>query len=67
MKLNIGSVERIVRAALGPAIAGDGLTFTNWFGLIAPISSGTAAAGWCRLSAPFGLSTNRLPSERSSS
>ena len=66
MKLNIGSVDRTARVVLGLAIAAAGLYFKSWFGMIALIPLGTALVGWCPLYAPFGISTCKLRSERSS-
>jgi hypothetical protein len=59
MLQNIGSVDRIVRIALGLAIAGLGLAFHSWLGLIAILPLATAAVGTCPAYLPFGLSTRK--------
>jgi hypothetical protein len=58
MKLkNIGKADRIIRIALGLAIAVLGIAFKNWLGLIAIIPLATAAVSTCPLYLPFGIST----------
>jgi type IV secretory pathway TrbD component len=59
MKLNIGRADRIVRIALGVAIAVLGIVFKSWLGLLAAIPLATAAVGSCPLYLPFGISTRR--------
>jgi len=59
MKLNIGTVDRVIRIVLGLAIAALGIVYKSWFGLLALIPLGTAAVGTCPLYLPFGLSTRR--------
>lgn len=62
MKQNIGTVDRIVRIALGLAIAAAGIYFRNWLGLIAIIPFATALVRFCPLYLPFGISTRRKDS-----
>ncbi len=59
MKLNVGTVDRIVRIVAGLAIAAAGIYFRNWLGLIAIIPLATAVVGVCPLYLPFGISTRR--------
>jgi hypothetical protein len=66
MKLNVGSIDRWVRIALGLAIGAAGLYFESWFGLIGLVPLGTALAGWCPLYVVLGISTCGLRSEGSS-
>lgn len=57
MKLNVGTVDRIVRIVVGLVIAAAGIYFRNWLGLIAIIPLATAIVGVCPLYLPFGIST----------
>jgi hypothetical protein len=59
MKLNIGRTDRVIRIALGVAIAVLGIVFRSWLGLIAIVPLATAAVGTCPLYLPFGISTRR--------
>ncbi len=54
---NIGSVDRIIRIALGAAILIAGVVFKSWLGLIGLIPLATAAVGTCPVYLPFGIST----------
>jgi hypothetical protein len=57
MKLNVGTVDKIIRYLLGAAIIGAGLYFKNWLGLIGVVLIATALIGWCPIYLPFGIST----------
>ncbi len=57
MKCNMGNTDRIIRGIIGLVIAGAGLYFSSWFGLIAIIPIGTAIFRFCPLYVPFKLST----------
>lgn len=59
MKLNVGTVDRIIRIVVGLVIAAAGIYFRNWLGLIAIIPFATAVVGVCPLYLPFGISTRR--------
>jgi type IV secretory pathway TrbD component len=59
MKLNLGNADRIMRIALGLAIAALGIAFKSWWGLLALVPLATAAVGTCPLYLPFGISTRR--------
>ena len=57
MKVNIGSVDRIVRGVAGVALIGWALMggpVWAWIGIL-PLA--TAAMGWCPGYVPFGIST----------
>lgn len=62
MKRNVGTIDRIVRIGAGVAIAGAGIYFRNWLGLVAVIPLATGFVGFCPLYLPFGLSTRRKES-----
>lgn len=57
MKTNEGIVDRIIRIILGLVIAGLGIYFKSWFGLIAIIPLVTGIIGLCPIYLIFGLST----------
>ena len=57
MKCNMGNTDRIIRGVIGLVIAGAGLYFSSWLGLIAIIPIGTAIFRFCPLYVPFNLST----------
>lgn len=59
MKRNIGNADRIIRIALGLAVAILGIVFRSWWGLLALIPLATAAVGTCPLYLPFGISTRK--------
>ena len=59
MKLNMGTLDRIIRLVVGIAILVLGYTYQNWWGLVGLIPLGTAAIGWCPAYLPFGISTCR--------
>lgn len=59
MKRNIGNADRIIRIALGLAVAVLGIVFRSWWGLLALIPLATAAVGTCPLYLPFGISTRK--------
>jgi hypothetical protein len=66
MKANMGTFDRRIRFILGPAIGAAGLYFKSWYGLIGLVPLTTAFVGSCPLYIPFGISTRRMQSERSS-
>jgi hypothetical protein len=57
MKCNMGNTDRIIRGVIGLVIAGAGLYFSSWLGLIAIVPIGTAIFRFCPLYVPFNLST----------
>ncbi len=59
MKRNIGTVDRIIRVALGLAAGVLGGVFNSWWGLVGIVPLATAAVGTCPAYLPLGISTRR--------
>jgi hypothetical protein len=57
MKINIGTLDRIVRLILGCAILGAGYYYKSWFGLIGLLPILTAVVRFCPAYLPFGFNT----------
>lgn len=57
MKVNVGSIDRVVRVIVGAAIIGAGVYYESWLGAIGAIPLLTALLGWCPLYVPLGIST----------
>lgn len=57
MKTNLGKSDKIIRLVLGLAIAGTGIYFGSWWGLVAIVPFGTALLGACPAYLLFGIST----------
>lgn len=57
MKENVGTVDRLIRIALGIVIIGLGAYYGSWLGLIGIIPLATAATGFCPAYLPFGVNT----------
>ncbi|MFP4521742.1 MAG: DUF2892 domain-containing protein [Fibrobacterota bacterium] len=57
MTNNVGKTDKIIRILIGIVIAGLGVYYKSWFGLLAVIPFGTALMGSCLLYKPFGIST----------
>jgi hypothetical protein len=57
MKVNIGTVDRVVRVIVGLAIIGVGIYFRSWWGLIGLAPLLTAAVRFCPAYVPFGMNT----------
>jgi hypothetical protein len=57
MKCNVGSADKWVRIILGVVIAGVGVYYQSWWGLLAVVPLGTAILGFCPLYALIGFST----------
>ena len=56
-KKNIGIIERWVRVGIGMVIAGLGIYYQSWWGLLAIGPFTTAAIGYCPLYALLGVNT----------
>ena len=57
MRSNIGTTDSIIRLIAGLAIAGVGIYYQSWWGLIAILPLLTATVRWCPMYLPFGIST----------
>lgn len=57
MKINIGSIDRILRILVGLAILGAGYYFKSWWGLVGLVPLLTALLGFCPLYTIFGIKT----------
>ena len=57
MKINMGSLDRILRIVAGIVIIGAGIAFKSWWGAIGVVLLGTAAVGFCPLYTLLGVST----------
>ena len=62
MKINMGSLDRILRIVAGLVIIGAGIAFKSWCGVIGVILLATAAIGFCPLYTLLGVSTCKLKS-----
>ncbi len=59
MKVNMGSLDRILRIVAGLVIIGAGIAFKSWWGAIGVILVATAGIGFCPLYTVLGVSTDR--------
>ncbi|MFA6570524.1 MAG: DUF2892 domain-containing protein [Bacteroidota bacterium] len=57
MNKNIGTTDRIIRIALCVIIAGLGIYYHSWWGLLAVLPLGTASISFCPVYRIFGIST----------
>jgi len=57
MTINMGGIDRIVRAIAGVALVGWALSGGPWWAWIGVVPLLTAATGWCPAYVPFGFST----------
>lgn len=58
---NVGSIDRVLRVALGLVILGAGWHFGSWLGLIGIVPILTAVFGFCPLYCSLKLSTCGKP------
>jgi len=65
MKTNVGRPDAIIRVLLGILIAGLGVYYSSWWGLLAVIPLVTAFTGFCPLYALLGISTCPRPHKKS--
>ena len=59
MKQNVGTIDRIIRLAVGIVIIGAGFFYKSRWGLAGLIPLLTGAAGFCGLYVPFGINTRK--------
>lgn len=57
MKKNVGKSDMIIRIVLGFTIAGLGIYFESWWGLVSIIPLVTAFTGFCGVYTLLGIST----------
>jgi len=60
MKLNMGSIDRILRGVVGVVIIAVGLYYNSWWGAIGLIPLLTALISWCPMYVPFKISTRKI-------
>lgn len=61
MRVNVGSVDRVVRIVAGLVIVGAGIAFKSWWGAVGVIPLATAGVRFCPLYTLLGVSTCRQP------
>ena len=64
MKVNVGTIDRIVRIIIGLAIVGAGVYYQSYWGAIGLVPIFTAIFGFCPAYLPFGISTCPTPKEK---
>lgn len=57
MKKNVGKTDKIIRIIIAIIIAGLGIYYQNWWGLLALLPLGTALFSYCALYALLGINT----------
>jgi len=62
MKMNMGSIDRILRFIVGIGILGAGIYYQSWWGAIGLVLIGTSSVGWCPAYLPFKISTRKSES-----
>ena len=60
MKINMGSVDRVVRILVGLAVIGAGIVFKSWWGAVGIVLLATAGVGFCPLYTLLGVSTRKV-------
>ena len=63
MKQNVGNVDKIIRLIIGIVIAGLGIYFKSWWGLVAIVPLATATCSVCPLYGPLRISTKKEAKE----
>lgn len=61
MTKNVGGIDRAVRLIAGLAIAGAGLVYQSWWGVIGAVLIATAILGWCPPYSMLGINTCKKP------
>ena len=64
MKVNIGTVDRVIRVIIGVVIVGLGICLRSWWGLVGLLPLLTAAVRICPAYVPFGFSTCPCEAEK---
>lgn len=59
MKLNVGTIDRLLRIIVGLLIAILGVWFDSWWGLIGLVPLATGIFRWCPLYVPLKISTKK--------
>ena len=59
MKLNVGSIDRLLRIIVGLLIALLGVWFDSWWGLIGLVPLATGLFRWCPLYGALKISTKK--------
>ncbi len=59
MKLNMGSIDRVLRFIAGVVIMAFGYYYESWWGVVGLIPFLTAFVGWCPAYVPFKISTKK--------
>ncbi len=57
MKVNVGTIDRIIRLIMGLGIFAAGMYYQSWWGMMGLVPVFTAAFGFCPAYLPFGFST----------
>ena len=57
MTCNLGRTDRAIRTTVGLVIAGSGILYGSWLGILAIVPLGTALIGYCPLYTSFDWST----------
>ena len=57
MKANVGKTDKIIRILIALIIAGLGIYYQSWWGLLAIIPLATAISGFCGLYSLLGKNT----------
>ena len=59
MKVNVGSVDRVIRFILGAVIIILGFYFKSWWGVVGIVPIATAAVNFCPVYSLIGVSTKK--------
>lgn len=59
MKLNMGSIDRVLRFIAGAVVMALGYYYESWWGAVGLIPFLTAFVGWCPAYVPFKFSTKK--------
>ncbi len=59
MNKNVGSIDKVIRIILGIIIAGIGIYYQSWWGLVAIVPFATAFINFCPIYPIFGISTSK--------